>query len=83
MADYIEAPTMGEILREEYMILMRIVAARLANDMDAPVACIQNLMQNRERVSAGISTRLGNCFGVSEQYFLNLQNAIDGRRDKR
>lgn len=51
MADYIEAPTMGEILREEYMIPMGITAARL-----------------------------GNCFGVSEQYFLNLQNAIDSRR---
>lgn len=69
MADYIEAPTMGEILREEYMI-----------PMDVPMARVQNLLQNRERVSAGISVRLGNCFGVSEQYFLNLQNAIDSRR---
>lgn len=80
MADYIEAPTMGEILREEYMIPIGITDDRLARDMDVPVACIQNLMQNRERVSAGISERLGNCFGVSEQYFLNLQNAIDSRR---
>lgn len=83
MADYIEAPTMGEILREEYMILMRIMAARLARDVDVPMGHIQNLLQNRERVSAGISERLGNCFGVSEQYFLNPQNMIDGRRDKR
>ena len=29
MADYIEAPTMGEILREEYMIPMGITAARI------------------------------------------------------
>lgn len=60
---------MGEILREEYMI-----------PMDVPVACIQDLMQDRERVSAGISVCLENWFGVSEQYFLNLQNVIDSRR---
>ncbi len=41
MSDYIPAPTMGEILREEFMEPMNLSAYRLAQEIHVPVSRIQ------------------------------------------
>ena len=82
MEPMIETPTVGEILREEFMEPMNISAYKLANDIHVPVSRIQDILHDRRKVTVDTSIRLGIYFGVSEKYFLNLQNDIDIRNAK-
>ncbi len=75
----IETPTVGEILREEFMEPMNISAYKLAQDIMVPVSRIQDILHSRRKITANTSLRLSKYFGVSERYFLNLQNDIDIR----
>ena len=75
----IETPTVGEILREEFMEPMNISAYKLAQDIMVPVSRIQDILHGRRKITADTSLRLSKYFGVSERYFLNLQNDIDKR----
>ena len=79
MKDPTNTPTIGEILFEEFMEPMNISAYKLANDIRVPVSRIQDILHNRRKISVDTSIRLGIYFGVSERYFLNLQNDIDIR----
>ena len=78
----IETPKMSEILFEEFMEPLGISAYRLAKDIHVPVSRIQDILHDRRGISADTSIRLGLYFGVSERYFLNLQNDIDLRNAK-
>ena len=78
----IEVPTVGEILKEEFMIPLNISAYSLAKSIDAPVSRIQDIIHNRRGITADTSIRLGRFFGVSDRFFLNLQNDIDIRKAK-
>ena len=75
----IETPTVGEILREEFMEPMNISAYKLAQDIMVPVSRIQDILHGRRKITADTSLRLSKYFGVSERSFLNLQNDIDIR----
>lgn len=75
----IETPTMGEILQEEFMKPFGLSVERLAQDIHVPVSKIRDILGDRQKVSIETSLRLGKYFGVSERYFLNLQNDIDIR----
>ena len=78
----IETPTIGEILREEFMEPMNISAYKLAQDIMVPVSRIQDILHGRRKITADTSLRLSKYFGVSERYFLNLQNDIDIRNPR-
>ena len=78
----IETPTISEILSEEFMKPFGLSAYRLAQDIHVPVSRIQDILGGRRRISADTSLRLGKYFGVSERYFLNLQNDVDIRNEK-
>ncbi|MBQ7515671.1 MAG: HigA family addiction module antidote protein [Schwartzia sp.] len=73
---------MGEILFEEFMKPFGLSAYRLAQDIRVPVSRIQDILGGRRRISVDTSLRLAKYFGVSERYFLNLQNDIDIRNEK-
>ena len=75
----IETPKMSEILLEEFMEPLHISAYKLANDIHVPISRIQDILHDRRKVSVDTSIRLGKYFGVSEKYFLNIQNDIDIR----
>lgn len=80
MAEQITAPTMGEILLEEFMEPLHLSAYRLAQDIRVPVSRIQDILHDRRKISADTSVRLGKYFGVSMRYFLRLQEDIEIRR---
>ena len=82
MDSFIETPKMSEILSEEFMEPLNISAYRLAKDISVPVSRIQDILHDRRKVTPDTSLRLGRYFGVSERYFLNLQNDIDIRNEK-
>ena len=79
MADYIKAPTMGEILKEEFMEPMNISAYKLAQNIHVPVSRIQAILNSGRRITPDTSLRLAKFFGVSDRYFLDMQNDIDIR----
>ena len=82
MADFaerIETPTIGEILNEEFLIPLGISAYRLAQEIGVPVSRIQDILHGRRKVTVDTSLRLAKFFGVSDNYFMSLQNDIDIR----
>ena len=78
----IETPTVSEILLEEFMKPLSISAYKLANAINVPVSRIQDILHNRRKITVDTSIRLGIYFGLSELYFLNIQNDIDLRNEK-
>ena len=79
MDKYIETPKMGEILLEEFMKPMGISAYRLAKDIHVPVSRIQDILHDRRKITADTSLRLARYFGLTDRYFLDMQNDIDVR----
>ena len=80
--EIIPVPAVGEILQEEFMLPMGISAYRLARDIRVPVSRIQDILHGRRKVTADTSLRLSRYFGVSEGYFLRLQNDADLRSER-
>lgn len=76
----IELPTVGEILKEEFMEPYHISAYFLANSIGVPVSRIQDIIHNRRAITVDTSIRLGKFFGLSSTYFINIQNDIDSRK---
>ena len=78
----IETPTISEILLEEFMIPLNVSAYKLAKSINVPVSRIQDILHDRRKITIDTSIRLGIFFGVSETYFINIQNDIDLRNTK-
>ena len=79
MVDFIPTPTISEILREEFMEPMNLSAYRLAKEIHVPVSRIQAILNSGRKITADTSLRLAKFFGVSDRYFLDLQNDLDIR----
>ena len=77
MKNYIETPKMSEILSEEFMSPLGLSAYRLAQEIHVPVSRIQDILHDRRKITADTSIRLGKFFGVSDRYFLEIQDDID------
>lgn len=82
MNTYITTPTMGEILQEEFMEPLNISAYRLALEIHVPTSRIQDILHDRRKITADTSLRLAKFFGVSDRYFLDIQNDIEIRNLK-
>ena len=83
MVDHIiSTPTMGEILREDSMKPMNISAYKLAKEIHVPVSRIQAILDDSRRITIDTSLRLAKYFGVSDRYFIDIQNDIDIRNLK-
>lgn len=72
----IQAPTISEILMEEFMKPYGVSIDKLEADIKIPV---RSILKGKHKITVDISLKLGRYFGVSEWYFLNLQNDIDLR----
>ena len=82
MAEYIETPTMGEILNEEFLIPLGLSAYKVPQEIKVPTSRIQDILHNRRRITVDTSLRLAKFFGVSDGYFMALQDDIDIRNAK-
>ena len=79
MVKMIETPKNSEILYEEFMEPFGLSAYKLAKEIDVPVSRIQDILHDRRKITVDTSIRLGKFFGLSEKYFISLQNDIDAR----
>jgi addiction module HigA family antidote len=67
----------GEILRTEFMEPMGISAYQLAQDLHFPG--IYQVVNEQRAISAEVALRLGKYFGMTPQFWGNLQTDYDLR----
>jgi len=67
----------GEILLEEFLRPMGISQYRLARDISVSPRRINEIVHGKRAVSADTALRLGRFFGMSPQFWLNLQSRYD------
>ena len=81
MTNQVETNIVGKILQEEYMQPNGITAEQLAQDIEFPLYFIRDILQGEKRISADLSIRLGEYFGISEMYFMNLEMEAENQRN--
>ena len=67
----------GEILLEEFLKPMSISQHKLANDIGVSLKRINEIVQGRRGIMANTALRLGHYFGMSPQFWINLQTHYD------
>lgn len=67
---------------EEFMEPMGLSAYKLAQEIHVPVSRIQDILHDRRKITADTSLRLAKFFGVSDRFFLDMQNDIEMRELK-
>ena len=67
----------GEILREEFLEPMGISQYRLAKDISVPPRRINEIVHGKRSITADTALRLGRFFGISPQFWLNIQTRYD------
>jgi addiction module HigA family antidote len=68
----------GEILRTEFLEPMGISAYQLAKALHFPG--IYEIVREQRAISADVALRLGKYFGMTPQFWMNLQADYDLRR---
>jgi addiction module HigA family antidote len=67
----------GEVLIEEFLKPMGLSQYRLAKDISVPPRRINEIVHGKRSISADTALRLGRFFGISPQFWLNLQTRFD------
>jgi antitoxin HigA-1 len=69
----------GEILREEFMVPLRLNANKLALALHVPALSIYDIVKEERGISPEMALRLGYAFGTTLDFWLNLQSECDLR----
>lgn len=67
----------GEILREEFLVPLKLSAHKLALELKVPAPRINEIVRERRAVSPDTALRLARYFGTTAQFWLNLQSVYD------
>jgi len=67
----------GEVLKEEFLDPMGLTQYRLAKEISVPSRRVNEVVLGRRAISADTALRLGRFFGVSAQFWMNLQTQYD------
>jgi antitoxin HigA-1 len=82
-ADWLPNIHAGDILHSEFMLPLNMTAIELAEKIDLSASRIDAVVIGESPVDAELDLRLGRYFGMSEGFFLRLQNAYDLLEAKR
>lgn len=74
----------GEILLEEFLEPMNITQYRLAKEINVSARRINEIVHGKRAISANTALRLAKYFGMSAEFWLNLQSrfALEVEMDK-
>jgi len=74
----------GEILLEEFLAPMEISQYRLAKDISVPPRRINEIVHGKRAITANTALRLSRYFGMTEQFWMNLQTRyqLEVEKDK-
>ena len=67
----------GEILLEEFLKPMGISQNQLARDLDVTVSRIAGIVAGERAITADTALRLGSYFGMTAEFWVNLQANYD------
>ena len=67
----------GEVLFEEFLEPLNISQNKLARTMAVPPRRINEIVLGKRSVTADTAIRLGKAFGMSAQFWINLQSVYD------
>ena len=67
----------GEMLAEEFLIPMKITQRQLAQAIHVPYQRVNELVNKKRGVTPSTALRLARFFGVSPDFWLNLQTRWD------
>jgi addiction module HigA family antidote len=76
-AELLPNPHPGEILAEEFLKPMDLSQTGLARALGVPPRRINEIVLGKRAVTADTDLRLARYFGVSDGFFLRLQNDFD------
>ena len=74
--------TPGEILVEEFLQPMGITQYRLAKDIGVSPRRINEIVNGQRAITADTALRLGRYFGMTPQFWLNLQSHYDLEQER-
>ena len=67
----------GEILRDEFLVPMRISVYRLAKAIRVSRPRLNDIVLGRRGVTTDTALRLGRYFGMTPEFWINLQTRYD------
>jgi addiction module HigA family antidote len=67
----------GEMLREEFLIPMNLTQKELADSIQVPYQRINEIVAGKRGVTPSTALRLAKYFGMSADFWLNLQIKFD------
>lgn len=67
----------GQILKEEILASRKVSQTQLAHGINVPSKTINEICQRKRNISAEIALRLAVYFGISAQFWMNLQQHYD------
>ncbi len=67
----------GEMLREEFLIPMSLTQKELADSIQVPYQRINEIVSGKRGVTTSTALRLAKYFGMSADFWLNLQIKFD------
>ncbi len=83
MSLLIENPHPGIILKEEFLNEIDLSQNKLAEAIEVPANRIHAIVKGTRRITADTDLRLSKFFGLSEGFWLRLQNEYDLMEAKR
>jgi addiction module HigA family antidote len=82
-AEWIHNPTPGDILLEEFLKPIGMSQTALAKAIGVPPRRINEIVLGKRAVTADTDLRLTRYWGMSEGFFLRLQNSYDLMEQRR
>ncbi len=82
-AERIGPVTPGEVLREEFMVPLGLSGRALARELGVPSNRITEIVAGERTITAETAIMLGERFGTSAEFWLNLQMAHDLEKARR
>jgi addiction module HigA family antidote len=73
----------GEILLEDFLKPHGLSQEQLSRDIDVPKSRVSSIVHGNRSITADTALRLGKYFGTTPEFWLNLQNEYDLRKERR
>ncbi|MGI8469095.1 MAG: HigA family addiction module antitoxin [Pyrinomonadaceae bacterium] len=72
----------GEILREEFLLPMKVSQSKIDEDTGISLKEIEKIIAGKSPVTPNAALRLSLYFGLSERFWVNLQSRYDLETEK-